>query len=280
MSERDLHRYSYEAFATNPEIIEKVDLPVIRQIENPVHKAVDLGTGVGVVIEHLIREEKLISPYDARGIDIDKEALVIAEERLGKYAKQGDSIRLDYGNAEELGITPSTQELVTSLNMIHLTNARKVITESRRILVPGGLLIVSSGYEGPGEDDQYPRAYPDTKDFNMWGSLVAFSRIDLKRQGFTNFEEPTNRFIYTREDLRKFASSSGFSEVSTYDFAVELGPDPMKGICSYREFAHGALPGIPLDDAVGALTRSVDKVFARFGTDTFRRNWMVMLAEA
>jgi SAM-dependent methyltransferase len=93
-------------------------------------RALDLGCGAGLNLDHLA---KLAEPV---GTDFSEEALRFCRERGHKLLCKAD--------AAELPFPDGYFDIITALDVIeHLDDDHDALVELRRVLKPGGLLIVS-----------------------------------------------------------------------------------------------------------------------------------------
>lgn len=91
----------------------------------------DVGCGAGNMIHHLSRYGHV------RGIEIDPRPVKIAQSR-GYDVRQADA-------AKGIPFTDATFDLVTALDVIeHVEDDAAVLTQARRVLKPGGRLLVST----------------------------------------------------------------------------------------------------------------------------------------
>lgn len=82
----------------------------------------------------------VLSKHDVEivGVDYDETAIQFAQSRY-------PSLKFQLGNALELSFSDSIFDIVVSFETIeHVTDANAFIAEMQRILVPGGLLIIST----------------------------------------------------------------------------------------------------------------------------------------
>ncbi|MFL5733613.1 MAG: class I SAM-dependent methyltransferase [Chloroflexia bacterium] len=92
--------------------------------------ALDLGCGTGLNLDHLARYAEPV------GTDFSEEALRFCRERGHK--------RLCKADASELPFKDRQFDIITALDVVeHLDDDQVALTELRRTLKPGGLLIIS-----------------------------------------------------------------------------------------------------------------------------------------
>jgi ubiquinone/menaquinone biosynthesis C-methylase UbiE len=96
----------------------------------------DAACGVGYGVEILAAA----GAKSVSGIDLDPEAVATAKERFGEHAAA-----LVEGDLRELPFEDDSFDVVTSFETIeHMEEGERALAEMRRVLRPGGLLIVSS----------------------------------------------------------------------------------------------------------------------------------------
>lgn len=98
-------------------------------------RVVDVGCGTGVLLERVLDREPSATCV---GIDVTPEMLAVAVQRLGRRAT---FVR---GSATQLPLPDRSADVVVSTNALHyLADPARLVAEARRVLVPGGLLVVS-----------------------------------------------------------------------------------------------------------------------------------------
>jgi ubiquinone/menaquinone biosynthesis C-methylase UbiE len=121
-------------------------------VEKGAKRVLDLGCGTGRHTVYLASKG-----FDVYGTDISENALAITGKKLDE---RGLSARLSKGDMSSLGFEDGFFDAVVSTYVIHharLSVVRKVISEVRRVLKPGGVfsLITLSdedGWYGRGEE--------------------------------------------------------------------------------------------------------------------------------
>lgn len=104
--------------------------------EAPVEKLIDLGTGTGRVLELFSKTAKKLL-----GVDSSREMLAIARSHLEKNGRPHTEFRL--ADIYALPLPDRSADLVTIHQVLHfLDEPQKALLEARRILKPGGRLLV------------------------------------------------------------------------------------------------------------------------------------------
>jgi ubiquinone/menaquinone biosynthesis C-methylase UbiE len=160
---------------------------------DPKSSVLELGTGLGVFSEMLI---KRVSSY--QGIEYDLDACHLAQQRVGstKFIVQGDAQNLKYDNN-------SFDEVLLLEVLEHLPDYRKALTETVRVLRPGGKLHVSIPYRrigGPSKTNPHHLYEPGEKEFLSELSM-RFSEINVLYQ---RFEETALMGLARRFRVRRF----------------------------------------------------------------------------
>jgi O-antigen chain-terminating methyltransferase len=129
----DRYRGSRELIRGRQEVYLDFLRPLAVVVENP--QAVDLGCGRGEFLEIL-----LAAGFRARGVDLD-EGMLEACVRLGLPAEKNEAVKF-------LGQVPSNSQAVVSafhvVEHIAFEQLRMLVAEARRVLVPGGIMILET----------------------------------------------------------------------------------------------------------------------------------------
>lgn len=105
----------------------------------PGKRALDIGTGTGQFAVYLARGR-----FDVTSIDIS-EAMVAEARRYA--ADQGLEIDFKVGDAESLDFADRTFDVIVSRNLLWtLPRPHQALMEWRRVLKPGGRLMLSDGF--------------------------------------------------------------------------------------------------------------------------------------
>ncbi len=153
----------------------------------PGARVLDVGCGLGVFLG-VARERGLIGT----GIDISATATAIAHERFGHDARAG--------TLEEQRFPDARFDLVTLWDVIeHVFDPAALMREVRRVLAPGGLVLLETPDEGAILRGLARLAY--------WASL---GRV---RGPARSCYYPAHRVYFTRPGLRALLARSGFERV-------------------------------------------------------------------
>ena len=152
------------------------------QKESDLGKSVEFGCGTGYFTQTLAgKSEQLVAT------DISKEMLEIAQNNLGDIENtEFQCLDCQCSDFEE----NSFDTVFIGLVLLFADDALNVLAESKRILKPGGLLLV---------------AEPDISYLSVYGKLKFFYRT------FTSYWKvpPTSHF-FTQEELVEMMNQSGF----------------------------------------------------------------------
>lgn len=124
------------------ELPERLSFPFQLANIRPGMRVIDIGCGRGEVILHCARRGAFVW-----GVDYSPEAVFIAREVLGKVAKPEELAHLTViqGDARAIPFPELCVNLAFMLDIVEYLNSqelREVISELRRVLYPGGHLIV------------------------------------------------------------------------------------------------------------------------------------------
>lgn len=268
--------YTFEAFArhdfyrrVNEHLVE-LTLQIRERVPQlPPLRALDLACGTGAVTQLLVdRLPRFREPVEVIGVDPSESALEKARRVVG------GAVRLVRGTAEAFSNIVSGVDVLLFCNAIHLlADKDRVVAEARQALKRDGVLGFNTAfYEGcyaPGTE----------KFYKIWmlRSLQLLKREHGLRPDRSKVE--AMRWL-TPEEYRDL--------VQRHDFVIEamqveeaLMPcKSWQDISQYSEFAHGALPGVPLEAAVPVLQQSVAQAYEELAIETVPRNWLQVVARA
>lgn len=178
--------------------------------KSPGRRALDVGTGTGQLAMYLARVG-----FGVTAVDLSRN-MVRQARRLA--ASRGLDIDFRVGDAEVLEFGASSFHVVASRNLIWtLPDPERAISEWRRVLKPGGRLIISDGFW---ENTTWKRCYrlvlKMLKDRCRNGSRISlrFFRSYAGLQSRLPFYEGV-RLKNALEVLR----GAGFKEIATYDIS-------------------------------------------------------------
>ncbi|WCN07397.1 class I SAM-dependent methyltransferase [Streptomyces sp. M92] len=179
--------------------------------------AVDLGTGTGVMAFVLAEHG-----YRVTGLDHSPRML---EQARKSAARRRAEVDFRVGSATGTGLVRASVDIVTASQSWHLFDGRRAFTECRRILKPGGVLLVTT-YDWlplPGSaaritEEVIREVNPDWADHGGTGSHDRLAPVAAEL-GFTSIRTHERRFEqrYTLDDWvgRIRTSSSGGAGLDT-----------------------------------------------------------------
>jgi ubiquinone/menaquinone biosynthesis C-methylase UbiE len=102
-------------------------------------RILELGCGPGGTLSSVAR---LLAPSRLAGIDIDRELLARAAERL---AEAGAAAELVCGDARALPFPDASFEIVLDFGTLyHIARSADALAEAARVLVPGGMYVTET----------------------------------------------------------------------------------------------------------------------------------------
>ncbi len=177
------------------------------------------------------------------GIDIDASSIEHARQR---YAGQ-PRLRYELGSVTAIDLPDASFDLIVSYETIeHLTEQERMLDEFKRLLAPGGVLVVSS---------------PDRENYNAGGVANPFHVRELSREEFTGLL--ASRFRCRRLYGQQLAFHSllwaidpavagpaGFARLDTATGAIGEGPPVAPvyylAVCAHAEADLPELPALSL----------------------------------
>ncbi len=130
--------------------------------------------------------------WDAAGIELD--------ERIEGRGRGGGGLELRYGRLEDVRFADAGFDAVTMWHVFeHMRDPVWVMNECRRIIKPGGLLVI---------------AVPNAR------SLQA----RLTGRNWFHLDPPFHLYHYTLENIKKLMGDAGFEVLSVKHFSLEYNP--------------------------------------------------------
>ena len=210
-------------------------------------RVLDLACGPGIVAE-------AIAPHvrEVTGIDATPEMIRLARERF-KKAGLGNG-RFEAARAEKLPFADGWfDQVVTRLSLHHFGDPGSVLAETRRVLRPGGRLIVAD-VVSPGNSEQ----------------AALHNALEQLR-------DPTHVRMLAPHELRRLVASAGFSVLKQ-----DLWEQPR----AFKEWATiVAEPRrtTPLEEVMSALARSGQDAGISLreedGEVLFTHTWLLLIVE-
>ena len=166
-------------------------------------RVLDVATGRGGFIGTLKR--CLQSYTEMVGIDVSERAL---KDAWSSYSEESTHfIRMD---AERLGFRDESFDTVSAAKSFHhWINVPQVLSEMRRVLKPGGLLVVC---------DMHRDVQTEAQRTDMY-----IHHLGAEVHTFLGF---THNKTFTRQEIVGFAGDLGLSNIKHYDW-IDTDSDPM-----------------------------------------------------
>lgn len=165
-------------------------------------RVLDVATGGGNFIFSLM--EDLKDYTEIIGVDNNKNAAAAFSESFRKEK----NIHFQLMDAHHLDFEDSTFDTVCISNSLHHLDPVTVLNEMKRVLRPGGLLLISEMYRDEQTDTQMTHVLLH----HWWAAVDMVNGI-------------THRETYTRQQLLDMVASLGLSNITTFDLS-DLSDDP------------------------------------------------------
>lgn len=138
----------------------------------------EIGAGTGLNLPHYGRE--------LRSLTLTEASPHMLERLKEEVAAQGYDADVLLGRAESLPVeSNSVDNVVSTLVLCSVTDQQKVLCEIRRVLRPGGTLVLLEHVAGRGRVEKWQRrAEPFTRFFGRGCHVTRDTRANLERTGF------------------------------------------------------------------------------------------------
>jgi SAM-dependent methyltransferase len=172
-------------------------------------RLLDVGCGLGGFLAQAIE-----MGFESEGTDISEHARTVIQQRLG--------LAIHIGELGSLGVPPGHYSIISSWDTLeHVPDPRKMLREMRRLVQPGGVLVLRTINE-------------DT-------ALVATANL-LYRAGIraaaARMHEPYHLYYFTRPLLSRLVSECGFSPLLRFDCEIDVS---RLGLSTGARFAMGLM---------------------------------------
>ncbi len=165
-------------------------------------RVLDVATGGGNFIHALMDDLKDYT--EIIGIDNNKNAAAAFSEAFRKQK----NIHFQLMDAHHLDFDDESFDMVCISNSLHHLDAEVVLREMKRVLRPGGLLLVSEMYC----DDQTETQMTHVLLHHWWAAVDRVNGV-------------VHRETYTRQQLLDMVSALGLNDIATHDLS-DLSEDP------------------------------------------------------
>jgi SAM-dependent methyltransferase len=165
-------------------------------------RVLDAATGSGGFIQFLM--EGLKEYNEIIGVDNNDRAAAGFAEAF----KENPKVHFQRMDASSLDFPDASFDLVCISNSLHHLNPKSVLNEMRRVLRPGGTLLISEMYR----DHQTETQMTHVLLHHWWAAVDTVDGI-------------LHRETYTRQELLDLVANLGLKEVSTYDLS-DLSENP------------------------------------------------------
>lgn len=188
----------------------------------------DVGSGIGGPARYLARR------FGCRvtGIDLTAEFCEIARH-LTRLLRMDDNVEFHLGDALAMPFADASFAGAYSMNVsMNIADKDALYREIRRVLKPGGWLMLSEIAKGPGADPDYPTPWARTSETS---------------------------FLATPEDTRRALEAAGFEILSTRDTreqALAYGARSREWIQRGEKPPHRAVQLVHGEIAAAAMTNS------------------------
>jgi ubiquinone/menaquinone biosynthesis C-methylase UbiE len=268
--------YTFEAFArhdfyraVNEQLVDATLQIRDRLPQLPPLRALDLACGTGAVTQLLVeRLRRSRGPVEVIAVDPSESALEKARRLVGS------AVRFIRGGAEAFSNLVPDVDVMLFCNAIHLLPDKdRVLDEARKALNRDGVLGFNTSF--------YKGCYVEGTErfYKVW--MLRSLQLLKQETGLRPDRAKVEAMQWlSPDDYRELLERHGFVVEDMHTKEAMMTCKSWQDISQYSEFAHGALPGVPLDVAVPVLQRSVAQAYDELGIEELPRNWLQVVARA
>ncbi|MGH3443480.1 MAG: class I SAM-dependent methyltransferase [Nitriliruptorales bacterium] len=267
-------RYTFDRFARQP-FYEAVNRSLVElaSIESR-PRVLDLACGTGAVTRLIVERLRDAREAVVLAIDASREALSVARRNLGGLGTT--TVEFVQAHAEEL--TQTVRRTVGSVDAVFFCNAihmvddkEEVVADIGEVLSPDGVFAFNTTFfEGSLPQETLPF-------YRRW-MMHAIRDLRSRHGVMPTRDKVAARRQLSVDEYAALLEGAGLEITEHKLESVDITLEGWLGISEYREFAKGALPGIPLRDAVETLQRTVAEVFDELEIDATPRLWLQVAA--
>ncbi|HMP74028.1 MAG TPA: class I SAM-dependent methyltransferase [Kiritimatiellia bacterium] len=280
---------SYEPYSREPEYLEANQRFLEQLPIQPGMKVLDLACGTLTISELLLQVHPNLT---IMALDLSRESLELGQRDFiaqGYEVKDGivlcketpdltNRLTLIEGSADCLPFRDGWADMVFMGNSIHmLPDFDLLLSEIRRVLVPGGLFAFNSafyaGTQAPGTDPFYRIWWQKALE---WVLAQDAQRKAAGLPGITRKRGTASRAKpwTSKDEWLALIQRHGFAPTSVYERPVMMTQSSLETIGSYSGLARLALSGYPVDLASEALSKSVKPAMEEAGMTEVPRLWL------
>ena len=260
------HRFARQSFyeAVNARLVDLAHVDTRRCV-------LDLACGTGAVTQLILDKLQGLRDRCVVAMDASTEALEIARRNLAE--RRNATVEFIQGRAESLSASVQKRvDAVIFCNAIHMMEHKdQVVGEVAQVLNPDGVFAFNTTFfDGaqPTETEQF---------YRRW--MMRALRYLKRQHGL----KPERDRVMARRPLgvaeyEALLTRQGFDIAERRLETVDVPLEGWLGISQFRDFVQGALPGVPLDEAVEALQKTVSQVFEEMNLEAVPRLWLHVVA--
>lgn len=181
--------------------LDRLEVPVYRSallsakaVLGGTGRLLDVGCGLGGFLA-----QALAVGFDGEGSDISDYSRTVIRQRLG--------LTIHLGELETLGLPTGRYDVVSSWDTLeHVIDPRAMLREMRRLVRPGGVLLLRTINE----------------DTALTATANLLYRVGI-RAAAERMHEPYHLYYFTRSTLSRLLSECGFEPLLRFDCEIDAG---------------------------------------------------------
>lgn len=266
--------YTFDRFARQP-FYEAVNRNLVELARIDTRRRVlDLACGTGAVTRLIVERLRDVREACVLAIDASREALGVARRNLTDWG----STTVEFAQAQADELTQTVRRTLGSVDAVVFCNAIHMVDDKEEVVADIGEVLAPDGVFAFNTTFFEGSLPPETLQFYRRWMMRAVRELRSEHGVRPTRDKVAARRQLTVDEYGSLLEGAGLDITEHRLESVDITLEGWLGISQYREFAHGALPGIGLRQAVETLQKTVVEVFDELELDAVPRLWLQVAA--